>query len=1146
MAKVLRLHQGTDTIEGWDNSSPYARNAIDQIQDPDGETSSREITSIPSPFARIDLVKTAFEKVCRSQKGLDSNTAFHKMVSDTLDVAELFFNLDKLRDKLEVIVWNKRNSLNSLINSTNKKHRQLGKTLELYLNQDTGYNFELLENIYLLNYKLGPAQMNIIGGTSPRTLFFTNANDLSYVDIRFGGDKIFDEDYRPLYKRDDSEFIKFLYALRSSDSNFRNYFKEVDDYLTSCFEYLPEGEKQIIRQFDSSTLWKKYKHLSVSGDNHNIEIIKNIFLGKSEIGVSVIKESDFILNSNAQIEDMPMVLPNSPFSLRLKYTTSTWDANFAAPYTDNRNLSERTLPHLTDNYPYLTVDDLLQPYLIQTVYSTDNKRFFNGNAEGFLENEGCILPLKKTYFDYFDGTDLKKIYNDGKRAFEIIKGKTSGVTVYLRLPIQGGNYVTFERTYYPSTDPDLRLPEIELDRNKGGLIKNTFGIAVFPNYRLQNQHSINHYQVAFYESDVLPYSINNDYHLEFGQFYNGSMVRIETEKAVQKSNKSTHAILSKYHSVNGNFDYIVVNDGNGHEGIVVPIFDEKLKGGREFKFAIDFGTTNTHIEYSVNGSDPLPFEIQENEIQIMALHDISLSDYELKEEIISGSGLKIIEYIDREFLPLLINKEFNRSFPQRTAVTHLSNLNFNTRIDPLLDINIPFFYEKISEHSGFDAFTNLKWSQYIEEGRNKKQVENFFAVLLMLIKNKVVINGGDLDKTEIIWFYPSSMNSHRRATLNQLWFELSETYISPNAKVTRLSESLAPFYYYRHRLNVTSSDRPVVSIDIGGGTTDVVVYQGNKANVLTSFKFAGNSLYGDGLNSNPSMNGFVQKYIGKYSEILRDNNLGSLKAVLENILKKNRSEDIISFFYSLEQNSRINNKVDFSFNKMLQNDRVLKPVILLFISSIIYHIAEVMKNASLDVPRYLIFSGTGSKVLNTLDPLRENDIMNEFIVEMFSQIYGKESGKIEIKKEENPKELTCKGGIFMESTDEVTLNEIRKVHIGDQNNSGNKEIRFKDINQELKDAIISNVKNFLEVFECVDRKISFTDKFGINAINHQELRNLILNDALSSINDGLEAKRREIENEDSALEETLFFYPLIKGINLYAYHNYDQSNTIHS
>ena len=206
MAHVFRLYTagGNDNIEGWNDSNGYGTKAISSISDPEGGSCKREITSIPSPFARIDLMKNAFRQVVESKDLDNKETIYHKLVSDCLDVAEIFFNIEKLRDKFDIITWNKESSLKQLLEGGNPAHKQLGETLVMYLNQDAkAYNFDLLKNIYLLNYKGpdAPSQLNIVGATSPVTLFFTSANNLNYVSdhVRFGNDKPFDSDFQPLY-----------------------------------------------------------------------------------------------------------------------------------------------------------------------------------------------------------------------------------------------------------------------------------------------------------------------------------------------------------------------------------------------------------------------------------------------------------------------------------------------------------------------------------------------------------------------------------------------------------------------------------------------------------------------------------------------------------------------------------------------------------------------------------------------------------------------------------------------------------------------------------------------------------------------------------------------------------------------------------
>ncbi len=80
MSKVLRIHnKGNNNIVGWQAVSSIGSGEINNIEDPDGATCRKEITSIPSPFARMDLVKTAFAEVAKSGE-LDGDTIYHSIL----------------------------------------------------------------------------------------------------------------------------------------------------------------------------------------------------------------------------------------------------------------------------------------------------------------------------------------------------------------------------------------------------------------------------------------------------------------------------------------------------------------------------------------------------------------------------------------------------------------------------------------------------------------------------------------------------------------------------------------------------------------------------------------------------------------------------------------------------------------------------------------------------------------------------------------------------------------------------------------------------------------------------------------------------------------------------------------------------------
>jgi len=377
MSKVFRLYniQGNPNIADWQESTVYGTQAISEITDPDGADAKKEITSIPSPFARIDLVKTAFREVVNmankkpGEKGyaaFDSKTIYHKMVSDTLDVAQIFFNFDTFKDKFEILVWDRAKDLDC--------NGVFGKTLKRYLESDaTGddpYNFGKLERIYLLNY-IGPKRpgsLNIVGATSPATLFFSSANDLDYVsqNISFGQDRPFDDDFKPLCNRD-FEFQKYLYSFRIAygEKKFHKDFPEVDDYLTSnsgkvCnYKFLSQQQKDEIDRLDANTI-SLYEPIAVGnkGVNH-LDILGKPFHKKANI---INWKSDFEIDSTIyQNEKIPLVLPVETGNTyaKLTFTSDNWGKDSKAPYFDATHWANRRLPIVSDEYPYFTISDFL-------------------------------------------------------------------------------------------------------------------------------------------------------------------------------------------------------------------------------------------------------------------------------------------------------------------------------------------------------------------------------------------------------------------------------------------------------------------------------------------------------------------------------------------------------------------------------------------------------------------------------------------------------------------------------------------------------------------------------------------------------------------------------------------------------------------
>ena len=1105
MAKVFRLYniQGSNNIVDWQESKEYGTQAISEIVDPDGATARKEITSIPSPFARIDLVKTAFREVTNMARdakdkkaALKGGTIYHKMVSEMFDVAQIFFNIDRFKEKFEILVWDRKKDLDL--------DDILGSTLNLYLESDAvgadPYNFKKMNRIYMLNY-IGadrPEEMNIVGGTSPATLFFSSSNDLSYVskNILFDNDRPFDQTYSPLYQRD-FEFQKYFFALRKSNKEFSKEFPEVEEYLKMTYGCLSNKEKQGIDQLTETSV-DDYDPIKVGEKEHDyLEILGYPFHKKLKAPVL---QSDFAIRSSVYNEGkMPLVLPVEKGNMytHLIYINGPWEQEFKAPYYDNTDWKSRLLPELGDEYPYLTISDFLADTIVRIPYALNSKSYYDGGLVCKNENDerSYLLPLTPLFFQFFTVKELQEtVSGTNKRMFEFVEN-ASGIKVILRIPIQKG-FIEYSRVYFEEMLPNL-------ESNDGGLVETQMGMGIMPLIRFPNEVK-KHYRVAMFDRGKSKTTL---------EFYEGK--EVVGSKNIVRSEKdlSGRGCSHEAYILEDNFDRILVKVGE-NAGFIVPLFKPANDNAAStYTFAVDFGTTNTHIEYSVDDNKiPIPFDIKVEEKQMHRLHKrYSQQDIRLAFE--------------QDFIPEIIGDK--HTFPMRTVFANHVGMKLEKNPMPLGDGNIPFLYEKDFTPIWNKISTELKWG-----GVPDRLLEMHLETLFILMRNKVAINGGNLSATKLIWFYPASMTVGKINKFKKIWKDAYEKYFGPNSSgnVISISESKAP---YLHFIETQGAADEIVTIDIGGGTTDVFIVEKQEDKMLLSFRFASNAVFGDAYNYNPNKNGFVCKYKESIKQVLETNQLSELKRALTQIEGQGKSSDIINFLFSLEGN-RVDNNKELDFMRKLSNDDKMRYVFIIFYGSILYFIANAMKAKGLMKPKTIAFSGNGAKTLNIIS--EENDVIEKFAKLIFDGVYGDNKGSIQVMMEANPKIATCKGGIESpEPQPYDTIGSIKTVFVGDTFNHEGGQLTYADITDKTKEDVVESVEKFFKFLFDLHKS---NQEFLVNSLSADPTLFKIVKDFCLgeegkqlleiSFTKGIEHKRKsDGVDDDTPIEETLFFYPLV-------------------
>ena len=1110
--KIFRLHENGPTEKtGWFKSGTITSKHLETIKI-DGKDVA---TSIPTPFATIDLVKSAFKWV--AENGIKGNTAQHKLVSDAFDVAQLFYSSPKFAEKVRIVTWSPKKRLEDLIENGTKNHKKYAKTLSLFWDQDSVddigedkvlYNFESTKELFFI---LNRENNNIIGSTSPATLFIASP-DLRKVtenlEIKIGQDKLFDEKYASLAERE-SSFIKYIYAL-SKQHDFSLFFPEVYRYLNKATDSIEIKLRKEIANLNSDSL-NKYPKCTVFENKNEICEILGIELGVQETDSSkILLESDFVIESDFKPDEnvKPLVLPRQTFSKKWTYTTEgiIWEKNTVVPDKNKFNPKESKLPEQHDNYYWLTIGNFLEDKIIKLPYPIDGKKFICCNSEK------CLLPLSATFFKYFKA----------KRASELltIKEQSGGnIEVELEIPVKKGK-ILFTKKY------------TELDKNICNL---DIHLAVFPFFKSKNLKTT--YIGLLDDRGNAEFSDD----LNISCIKNGEKLKVGSP--ITRNPGEGNELISKYYKLEKQPDVLGVLSSLT-SGFVIPILSE-ASGTTKINFAIDFGTTNTHIEYKYEGREPVSLD--------------NTTSLPLWQSLIDRNKNKEPQYtnneitFEQEILPRLFHSD-NKSlrFPLRTALVYNKNVDFTKKVDIVREANSYLLLEKINVPNYLAEEKQLKWSNFANNTEYERKIETYIEFLTTIVFYKALQLGGSHTKTTIIWFYPVSMGSYEREILSKLWSSVYKRVFnlesSDTIAIKEIPESIAPYLFYK-----SSAEGLSLSIDIGGGTSDIAVFDENdeKAQLISSFKFAGNTIFGDGYYSgdqnqgNSDNNGFVKTFKDEAQETVKDDEQKS--QILEKILNDKNSADFSSYLFFLEQED----ESSFSYTRLLQKNKKLKLSILVFYAAIAYYSAKLLKKSGVGIPKNILFSGGASKSASIIDPSKKNlKILAAMFKFFFESIY-KEKAKVEVKiiLSDIPKEVTCKGALKANIDNIGNIDESPiKFWIGGTN--GNLEgvydrenvrntLKYGDLDDSKKEEIENSIKDFYSILDEYKGTINIESKYGIGLEAYLIFENMRNNGLKDFLGRGINTYHKK---DDARIEETLFFYPLIGILNKLSYELADEKN----
>jgi hypothetical protein len=1076
--KVFRIHNGAEGT-GWFNSNKPAARELQDIRTAD--SNGKLATSIPSPFARVDLVKNAFDSIGKSRQIFgDSNN--HKLISDALDVAQLFFYFKKVKNKYpnaEIIAWDPKKNIAEAIQ--NPASELFARTLDLFWKQDADtYGFNRVNQIFILriNFK-------VIGATSPATMFFA-AQDVEKYDLDFSFDnvKLFDSKFESIVERDEA-FISFMYATYKHPY-FSQCFPELFQYLSIGLTELQKRNYELwnkIQSFAPNTLADEFIQLNTI-NTPPVEVCGIPICSDQPNPKIISQKSGFTIKTSKQFNQnvlLPLVLPTKSFFLPWIYTNNVWDSETKVPELDKRPLNQRTLPGQADQYPYLTLSDFLEDRLIETPYDINENKYLTFGFDRYL------LPLKPLFFEYFNVDDIIK-----NKLISIDTTVPNAVLVNLKVPTTSG-VIEFKKIY---SEDMIFLREMHLGM---------FPMLVDP----QKVIPIN-YHVGLIDQEE--YS-NDPINLEF---YNQGL-RIDNKDINKVVRLEKLGKEGSYHyKFNKEFDVIRVASGNDVNGFILPNFTKLPRKPGQARVAIDFGTTNTHIEYKYDDGVEKAFDVK----------DIYAS---LSVEVTAKGRRKITEQLlEAEVFPREIGGESQYKFPMRTAL--LENHNTNWAASPSLfqNSNVSYFYEKTSTQAHHNVITDLKWND-LTDSVEKLKVVHFVEGLLEGVKYKLLADGVFLGDTTIKWLYPVSMTLNQRMLLANIWEDAVEKIFGQKINVESIPESIAPYTYYNHARGLMGL---TASIDIGGGTSDIAIFEKENAKMISSVAFAGNAVVGDAYNCSLQINGFYQAFNRKFQQACDNKNASLQKNILDQIVngRKPDSSNFNSFLFSVD------NTV-FDYSEELRLHPTMKFPYLLFYASQAFYLANLMKMCGSAIPNNIIFSGSGAKSLEIIDQDRKGHSFTKLLFDFFfNNIYEVDSANIKIELTPNPKEVTCKGALLSTPIDLKNKtgfwlggkDQFNQVHYESDLNKPNYQTANTD---EFKNDILGSLSHFFDLFDKYVIQNDLSDVYGIDnsaMTVFKAIRDRNLKDYLEK---GLSEKLKAANGSEAPVAEGLFFYPLVGLLN---------------
>ena len=272
--------------------------------------------------------------------------------------------------------------------------------------------------------------------------------------------------------------------------------------------------------------------------------------------------------------------------------------------------------------------------------------------------------------------------------------------------------------------------------------------------------------------------------------------------------------------------------------ILFPDAQEVQETSNQWSVGIDFGTTNSCVYFKENKENPKELIFKN---RINTPYDPGTEEEEIEEVMQAHKEFVPSREVTVPFMTILRE----RSYKETSVENFPFRSNFIYYVDQVL-----YAIQDLPDDKRPLKF-NLKWDE-AEQSRTK--VQYFVSQVVLQAAVEAAANGVKRENLTFNFSYPEAYNADhlrafKRITRRAVTVGLGDEKFKVQEKTGFLTESISSALYFAKGQEVPLVNN-VVTIDIGGGTSDLSIWQDRNLLWRNSFRLAGKDVLINHLTNN--------------------------------------------------------------------------------------------------------------------------------------------------------------------------------------------------------------------------------------------------------------------------------------------------------